>query len=218
MMRWALTGMIGIYFLSTAFGTETGTPSPSRLLQCLAKEEENIHRDKVRGPIVELNREMLSAFAGFDGPFIKKEYLGRICRSPSPFGPSLALLQVILVHGKKAFSSTTKRSSYRKLHQNFLKKLPRKAAKMLIRYLSGIQGMTPKADCLKEAIEPLGKIHQRYKAIEEDVGIEQLISPSDVKQIFAHLKNLDQIAHNCGQKEKSQSLPKTAPPASPNGT
>ena len=169
------------------------------LLQCLAREEEQIHHQKVKGPIVELNQEMLALFATTRQLRLKPLYRKQICQSSSEFTPSLGLLQIILLHGKQPFYSTSQDPSYRGFQESFLASLNSTANRLLMNYLSAIQALTPRSHCLIEHIPPLGKVYQQYKTLEEYIAIQYLIQPSDLSQIFAGLSRLDEIVKACKQ-------------------
>ena len=172
------------------------------LVHCLAKEEESIHLSKTTGPIVELNREFLSHFASTNKVFLKRNYFHRICRSQAPFSPSLSLLQVILMHGQGAFEPLAiKHPTYSNTQNLTFDDLQRKSGRLLLNYLSGVQGLTLQENCLENKINSLYNIHQKYQDIEKHVKIEQLIPPSEVLDIFKQLKNLDKIIESCGGKK-----------------
>ena len=171
----------------------------SPLLQCLAKEEEQIHRQKVKGPIVELNQEMLALFATIRQLRLKPLYRKQICQSSSAFTPSLGLLQIILLHGKQPFYSTSQEPSYRGFQESFLTSLSSTASRLFMNYLSAIQALTPRSHCLREHIPPLRKIYQQYKTLEEHIATQHLIEPSDLSQVFAGLSRLDEIVKACNQ-------------------
>ena len=135
-------------------GAQAASPveQASPLLQCLAREEEQIHQQKVKGPIVELNQEMLALFATIRQLRLKPPYRKQICQPSSAFTPSLGLLRIILLHGKQPFYSTSQDSSYRGFQKSFLTSLSSTANRLLMNYLSAIQALTPRSHCLIEQI------------------------------------------------------------------
>lgn len=155
-------------------------------LQCLAKEEADIHRNKITGARAKLNQELFSLISSGRYQPIKEEYLRKICTSKTP---SLSFLRVIILHREEIF----KRTWPRKTHAELFGKI----GKLFINYLSLLQATTPDAHCLEREIPFLEKIHQKYKTIEGDVGIEQLLEAREVKAIFNQLKNIDRIIKSC---------------------
>ena len=181
--------------LGTAHGA--GRVKISPLLYCLAQEEEKIHRGKVSGPIVALNKELLSDFTAVEHLLLRPKFYRQICHPQAPFSPSLGLVKLILTNRDGIFISTSKDSSYRRVQADFIRRLPSRIGRLFMDYLSGLQGLAPKANCLEEHIPPLGKIYRKYQIIEQDVGIRQLLAASDVNKIFRQLKRLEQIIQAC---------------------
>ena len=183
-----------VCILCSMFASETwGRGKTSSLVQCLAKEEENIHRGKVAGPIVVLNRELFSHFTEAGQLLLKGEYFHRVCRSEGPFTPSLNLLKLILTHEEEAFVSS-------KASRPLAKETVRKAGRLLLDYLAGLQSLAPRADCLPDKMKPLREIHRKYRHIEQHVESNQLIAPEDVAQVFSQLPSLDELTQSCRDK------------------
>ena len=186
-----------IWFLSHCFGPLAMANRGSPLSQCLAKEEERLHLNKIKGPIVKLNREMLSLFTTDDRLLLKKKYLHQICHSQSEFAPSLNLVRVVLIHRKEAFDSTSQNSIQKGLRNTLLSHFSKKTGQLLLEYLSAIQGLTHKADCLTEKMRPLQNIYHKYKVLEEHLDTNQLMEVSEITQIFVQLKQLNKLMKSC---------------------
>ena len=193
-----------IWFISHYWGPLAMADGVSSLGQCLAKEEERIHLNQVKGPIVKLNREMLSLFTTVKRPLLKKKYFHQICRSQSKFVPSLNLVRVILTHGKEAFYFTAQNPLKKKFQNNLLTHLSRRTGQLLLTYLSDIQGLSPRPDCLIERMRPLQKIYHKYKVLEEHEDTDQLMGPSDITQVFAQLNQLDKMMKACRPTSPSE--------------
>ena len=165
----------------------------SPLLQCLAHEEADIHRRKIKGARVKLNQELFSIFSSNPHITLKKEYYQQVCPAPSP---SLSLLRVILLHRERTFEQKSPQSNQVPLLQT-LTELSRKSGELLMLYLSYLQATVSQTDCLKQKIGPLKNIYQKYQTIEGDVEIDQLIEKKEIEIIFNQLKNMDQITNAC---------------------
>lgn len=171
----------------------------SPLLKCLIQEEAQIHRLKRNDPGVELNKNLISSMASVTKLFIKQRHLNKICKNDNNITPSLKLIEVILVHGRNAFYSTSDDTIYKGFQSNFLEDLERNSAKHFINYLAGLQATASSARCLENQIPTLKKVHDRYKILEEDLKPEKLFQASEVPEVMNSLRRLPEIYAECSR-------------------
>ncbi len=153
---------------------------------------------KIIGPITELNKELLSQLSSVQELYLKKNYYNSVCKNPQDsLTPSLKFLNLLLTKGKNIFYSTTEDVNYRGFQNNFLEDLERDGAKLFFDFLSGLQGSTAIAGCLRSEIPILEQIMERYKVLEEDLEPKNLIKPEEVPSIFNGLKRLNRIYEKC---------------------
>ena len=76
---------------------------PSPILACLAQEELNLHKSKNTGPVYNLNQTLVNQIATIPNLKLSRENLDLVC-SNKLYGPSLSLLRLIILEGKKIFS------------------------------------------------------------------------------------------------------------------
>ena len=168
----------------------------NKILHCLAKEEEILHKFHETGPVYKLNQYLIDHIVAAPHILFKEKYVHDICHN-SDFSPSVNLLRVILVKGKELYEFSG--DKYGKALQkstidSFLETIPH----TFFSYLSWIQKLTPTHDCLSNHVKYLDYFQTRFQYVEEELSGEILTIDKDkIYPLFESLKNLDSIIKKC---------------------
>ena len=79
------------------YGTEIlAAKKPNLLLECLAREEMRLHKEKNQGALFRLNQEFINELASSNDINLKKHFVEEICDSKK-HSPSVGLLRLLLL-------------------------------------------------------------------------------------------------------------------------
>lgn len=168
----------------------------SELLKCLGREEYRLHKNKIRGPIYNLNQTFINELSMIPNIVLDAQKRTQVCHSRE-YGPSVSLLRLMLTKGRQFFH-LEKTASGQSLGKKQLDDLLSRSPHIFFKYLNQIEAGLPHAHCLIQSIPEVQYFYDRYKFLEAEISSTNLISEKDkIKKIFAKLKNLDQIAKKC---------------------
>ncbi len=173
--------------------------APNMLLQCLAKEEERLHKKEQQNALFRLNQEFVNELASSNDINIKKNYVDQICSS-SEFTPSVGLLRLLLIkeHALYDLSLNGVDASMRPFKMGYINEFQKQVPRIFIQYLSGLQSELATSDCLENAIPELSGFNEKIRYLEEELSTHQLITQKNrIEAIFNKLKNFDSIKKNC---------------------
>ena len=174
---------------------------PSPILACLAQEELNLHKSKNTGPVYNLNQTLVNQIATIPNLKLSRENLDLVC-SNKLYGPSLSLLRLIILEGKKIFS-IKKGSAGHGLAMGQLGTFVETSPHIMFDYLNEIQALMPYAHCLTDEIPEVKYFYDRYKYLEQDLNGYQLIQDKNkIDRIFIGLSKMDQILKSCKARAK----------------
>ncbi len=197
--KWFLIGLILFSPLVQAKLT-----TPKTILACLGQEELNLHRNKTRGPIYDLNQTFISELTSVVGVNIKEDELRKICRY-KPFTPSVNFLRSLLVQREKLFAlnkinQQNGKDAYR---IQVVKDLVQKGPHLMFRYLAYLQGLTSRHDCLRKRIPNLYSFLEKYYFLEKDYSMTQLIDDTQkINLLFKKLENFNSMAKACEEEHQ----------------
>jgi hypothetical protein len=199
-MRSLLSLFISL-IISFSYGTEIYASS-NPLLQCLAKEENLLHKEKAQGVLYRLNQEFINELASVNDISLKKNFVDEICNSKiNP--PSIGLLRLLLIKENEIYDLRLSEIDpimrpFKMGHINeFLKQVPR----LFIQYISGLQSELATPDCLVKAIPEIAIFNERLKYLEEEMSIHDVIKDkSKIEKIFTKLQNIKAIKEKCEQE------------------
>ncbi len=181
--------------------------APSEILTCLGKEELQLHKSKNTGPVYNLNQTLVNQIATIPNLVISAENTREVCQNKD-FGPSLALLRLILLEGGSLFT-IKKNVVGHGLAVGQLGTFIESAPHIMFNYLNEVQALMPYAYCLTNEVPEVQYFYDRYKYLEEDLNSPQLLKDkSKVNGIFKKIKNLDKIIKSC--KKTAEALEKKA--------
>ncbi|MDO9183687.1 MAG: hypothetical protein Q7U04_14835, partial [Bacteriovorax sp.] len=81
--------------VSILYGTEIFASS-NLILQCLAKEETQLHKEKSQGVLYRLNQDFINELASSNDIALKKNFVDEICNSKT-LSPTVGLLRLLLL-------------------------------------------------------------------------------------------------------------------------
>jgi len=176
--------------------------APNLLLQCLAKEEERLHK-KAQDSLYRLNQEFVNELAGSNDITIKKEYVSEICQS-TKHSPSVGLLRLLLLKENQIYdlSLSEVEASMRPFKMGYINEFQKQVPRIFIQYISSVQGEMPTSSCLEKYIPELKGFNEKIKHLEMELPTHQLIAQKNkIEQIFEKLTQIKQIKLKC-QEEK----------------
>lgn len=207
-----LKTMFTTLFLTAAIGYSAEIyAAPNMLLQCLAKEEERLHKKETQNALFRLNQEFVNELASSNDITVKKNYVDQICQSSS-FSPSVALLRLLLIkeHELYDLSLSGVEANMRPFKMGYINEFQKQVPRIFIQYLSGLQSELASADCLEKAVPELAGFSEKIKYLEEELSTHALITQKNkIDAIFSKLKNFGAIKKKClDDKRKSDGVKK----------
>ena len=169
------------------------------LLQCLAKEEEKLHKKKDQSALYRLNQNFLNELASNNDIAIKKNYVDEICGKPS-YSPSVEFLHLLLIKESDIYdlSLSGVDNSMRPYKMGYINEFQKQVPHLLISYISGLQAETSDAHCLNKAIPEIPYFVEKIKYLEDEISIHQLMNNKQkIENIFKKLRNIDRIISKC---------------------
>jgi hypothetical protein len=172
------------------------------LLQCLAKEEEKLHKEKNHSALYQLNQNFLNEVATNNDISLKKNYVDEICESKKN-SPSVGFLRLLLLKESDLYDFTLSEtdSSMRSFKLGYINEFQKQVPHLLFSYLSGLQAEIKDAHCLNMAIPEIKILSEKLKYLEEEISIHRIVSDKKkIEQIFIKLQNFDKIKEECNKK------------------
>ena len=193
------------FFLIAFIGHSAETlAAPNMLLQCLAKEEELLHKKPLQNALFRLNQEFVNELASSNDINLKKNYVDEICASKN-FSPSVGLLRLLLMkeHELYDLSLSGVEVTMRPFKMGYINEFQKQVPRMFIQYLAGLQSELALPDCLERAIPELTGFNEKIKYLEEELSTHQLITQKNkIDAIFKKLINFESIKTKCVQRKK----------------
>lgn len=191
--------------LITVIGyTSQVSAAPNLLLQCLAKEEEALHKKELQNALFRLNQEFVNELASTNDINVKKNYVDEICQSKD-YSPSVGLLRLLLMkeHQLYDLSLSGVDASMRPFKMGYINEFQKQVPRMFIQYLAGLQSELATPYCLEDAIPELKGFNEKIKYLEEELSTHQLITQKNkIEAIFTKLKKFHEIKRKCALEKK----------------
>lgn len=178
--------------------------APNLLLQCLAKEEEKLHKKETQNALFRLNQEFVNELASSNDINLKKNYVDSICNSKD-YSPSVGLLRMLLMKEHEIYdlSLSGVDASMRPFKMGYINEFQKTVPRMFIQYLSGLQSELATPDCLENAIPELQGLNEKIKYLEEELSTHQLITQKNkIDIIFTKLKKFNEFKKKCALEKK----------------
>lgn len=179
---------------------------PNLLLQCLAKEEEGLHKKKASSPLYRLNQEFVNELASSNDINVKKVYVDEICQS-THYSPSIGLLRLLLMkeHELYDLSLSGVDISMRPFKMSYINEFQKQVPRIFIQYVAGLQSELAGAKCLEKDIPELKGFNEKLRYLEEEITTHQLVAQkSTFDVIFKKLRNFDDIKKRCAEEARKK--------------
>lgn len=173
--------------------------STNLLLQCLAKEETDLHKDKDQGVLYRLNQNFLNELATSNDIALKKNYVDEICKSKK-HSPSVSLLRLLLLKESDIYDLSLSEVdvTMRPFKMGYINEFQKSVPHLLVQYISGLQSEMATPDCLEKAVPELKTFFERLKYLEEEMKTSEVISDKKrIEKIFKKLENIKSIKKEC---------------------
>ncbi len=184
--------------------TSQASAAPNLLLQCLAKEEELLHKKELQNALFRLNQEFVNELASSNDINLKKNYVDEICQSKE-YSPSVGLLRLLLMkeHQLYDLSLSGVEISMRPFKMGYINEFQKQVPRMFIQYLAGLQSELATPYCLEDAIPELKGFNEKIKYLEEELSTHQLITQKNkIEAVFTKLKKFHEIKRKCALDKK----------------
>jgi hypothetical protein len=181
--------------------------APNYLLQCLAKEEERLHKNS-QNSLYRLNQDFVNEFAGSNDITIKKNYVDEICQSKK-FSPSVGLLRLLLLKENQIYdlSLSGVEVNMRPFKMGYINEFQKQVPNIFIQYISSIQSEMPTANCLAKYIPELQGFKEKIQYLEMEIPTHQLIGQKQkIESIFDKLLEIKSIKEKCAQDKVKAKL------------
>ncbi len=192
-----------VFFMLTFLLCSDIYAAPNLLLQCLAKEETMLHKQKSQGALYHLNQDFLNELASSNDITLKKNFVDEICQSKK-HSPSVGLLRLLLLKESDIYdlSLSEVESSMRSFKMAYINEFQKQVPRLFVQYVSGLQAEMPTADCLSKAIPELNFFNERLKYLEEEMSIHEVMKDKKkIEKVFIKLENVDKIRSACEKEE-----------------
>lgn len=176
----------------------------NQLLQCLAKEETQLHKEKAQGVLYRLNQEFLNELASSNDIALKKNYVDEICQSKK-HSPSVGLLRLLLLKESDIYDLSLSEvdPTMRPFKMGYINEFQKQVPKFFIQYIAGLQSEMSTPDCLGKAIPEINAFNERLKYLEEEMSTHEVIRDKNrIETIFTKLQNIKAIKAKCEQEAK----------------
>jgi hypothetical protein len=195
--------------------------APNLLIQCLAKEESLMHKEKSQSALYHLNQDFLNELASTNDIALKIKYVDEICNSQK-HSPTVGLLKLLMLKESDIYdmSFADVDPTMRPFKMGYINEFQKQVPHLFIQYIAGVQAEMATPDCLEKAIPELKVFFERLKYLEEEMSTHEVIKDkTKIEKIFAKLENLNMIKKSCvleaRQREKgSARLRKKSTPVS----
>lgn len=179
--------------------------APNLLLQCLAKEEESLHKKEIQNSLFRLNQEFVNELASSNDINLKKKYVDEICHSKE-YSPTVGLLRMLLMKEHEIYdlSLSGVDASMRPFKMGYINEFQKQVPRMFIQYLAGLQSELATPYCLENAIPELKGFNEKIKYLEEEQTTHQLITQKNkLEIIFTKLKGFHEIKRKCALERRN---------------
>ena len=184
---------ITLVTLSPVFSLAT----PSKLLTCLALEEQELHLQKDVGPQYFLNQQLLNLLGQSPMGHIKNEVIEDICRHKK--NPSQLLLKRTIFEQLNLFTfEKTKDPGKDQQQLEQAKIFIEESFSLFFNYLWSWQKFVNDAKCFEKNIPQYNSIMERYKYLEHTNAKSKLFQKDKViKDIFKILESPEKLLSTC---------------------
>jgi hypothetical protein len=183
--------------------------STKLIVQCLAKEESQLHKQKAQGALYHLNQDFLNELASTNDIALKKNYVDEICLSKK-LSPSLGLLRLLLIKEGEIYdlSLSEVEVSMRPFKMGYINEFQKQVPRLFVQFISSLQAEMPTAHCLDKTIPELKVMNEKLKYLEEEMSSHDLLKDKKkIEMVFSKLENIAAIKIGCEKdkikKEKS---------------
>lgn len=186
------------------------------LLQCLAKEEEKLHK-KAPDALFRLNQEFINELASANDITLKKVYIDEICTAKK-HSPSVGLLKLLMLKENEIYdlSLSDVEQSMRSFKMGYINEFQKQVPRIFFSYLSGLQSEMATPHCLEKNIPEVVGFSEKIKYLEDEVSMDRIINEKQIVSIFKKLEGISEIKNRCLLQSKVDSkLKKKKKNASP---
>lgn len=169
------------------------------LLRCLAKEEEQLHKNKDQSALYKLNQTFLNELASNNDITIKNSYVDKICNDKTTT-PSIELLHLLLINESDIYDTTLKETdaSLKDYKKGYINEFQKQVPHFLITFLAQLQAEISDPNCFNRAIPEIAYLNEKIKYLEEEISMHQIISEKKkIENIFKKLKERKSIMAKC---------------------
>jgi hypothetical protein len=180
--------------------------APNLLLQCLAKEETALHKEKFQGALYHLNQDFLNELASSNDIALKKNYIEEIC-SAKKHSPSVGLLRLLLIKENDIYDLSLSEvdASMRPFKMGYINEFQKQVPHLFVQFIGGLQAEMATPHCLERAIPEIKLFNERLKYLEDEMSAHEMIKDkTKIERIFTKLQSLKEIKAKCAAEAKNK--------------
>lgn len=175
---------------------------PQTLLECLGKEEQDIHKSKLSKQASDFNRNLISDMLDLASVEVKSQFIGQICDSNRRLD-SFRFLEVFLINKGKIFKFVDKTLIERSSQQAVIGAFYNKVLDRLSQYISLTQIGSPTPYCLFGNEPNVSKFLFRVMHLRAELSAKRLLHEDNLgSKVIKELRGFPEKAKNCPPEEK----------------
>ena len=197
--------LLGLIFVQDIYA------APNLILQCLAKEEARLHKEKDQGALYRLNQEFLNELASSNDITLKQNFVEEICNNKPgktlSHSPSVGLLRILILKKSDIYdlSLSEVEASMRSFKMAYINEFQKQVPGIFIQFISSLQAEMPTPNCLSKAIPELTYFSERLKYLEEELPVQEIMKDQvKIESIFKKLEGLSKIRANCAEEARKK--------------
>lgn len=198
---WKIVSFFIISILMTkAYAADGEVPN---IVQCLGREEAIYLKNRMAGPNVNLNRDLINELITHEQIPIKNEVLKKICEPDSPTG--FLTLQYFMTMRLDVLDFKDVDKINQKRYEQIFVEMTSKFPSMFLSYITALTAQAPTYDCLTKEIPEIDRYLDQYKYLENEVSGEKVLLNIDtIAKIFQKIKDYEKIFERCEEEKKQQ--------------
>lgn len=205
-------------FLSTIFLPTVGSAKSSAryaTTQCLGREEQYLHHNKIKGPSYQLNQILTTELSDLSGVNFREDLLDRWCIPPYDQDIARQMFDALFRESDHGLTvsgvNPAEREQSEKLKKDFIVRLPA----FFDQYAMILTQTAPNTKCVDDLLGELNTLQERRRYVGDKVPFFQMAKENQLlEKTLNKLKQIPELWEKCpkddqGSKSSSHSAPKT---------
>ncbi len=189
-----------------SFPLWAGPSSIEAVVKCLGREESRIHKNRLGGPVYELNQRLISELVMFNKIELVPAMAKDICKNEDKTFGSVKLLEYLVTHDGNVFVLPKKltlieKEIYRATVNEFMDMIP----EVFYNYVAQVQAVSARPSCLEDHIPQIKELNRDIKALGQEIPARRLIANNKMgAKIMSSLRDVENLWLKCDEELKKQ--------------